>query len=76
MYSSFASESVRAPVPLHSLLSSDESGPDKKTLEPIYYVDVKSERLRDVLRTVLRDVLRTVLRDVRAVNLNEDKPSV
>lgn len=41
---------------------------DKKTLEPTYYVDIKSEGLRDILRTVLGGV--------RAINLNEDKPAV
>jgi len=37
-------------------------------LDPTYYVDIKSEGLRDILRTVLRDI--------RTVNLNEDKPTV
>ena len=41
---------------------------DKKTADPTYYVDIKSEGLRNILRTVLRDI--------RAVNLNEDKPAV
>lgn len=48
--------------------SSNNYGLDKKTLEPTYYVDIKSEGLRDILRTVLRNV--------RVVNLNEDKPAV
>ena len=68
MYSSFASESVNMPVPLHNPFSPNEHVLDKKTLEPTYYVDIKSEGLREILRTVLRDVC--------AVNLNEDKPSV
>jgi len=44
---------------------SDQDNSDKKTLNSTYYVDIKSEELRDILRTVLRDI--------RAVNLNEDK---
>ena len=46
----------------------DEGSLDKKTLDPIYYVDIKSEGLRDILKSVLRDI--------RTVNLNEDKPAV
>ena len=42
--------------------------PDKKTKNPTVYIDVKSE--------LLRDTLRTVLRDVRGVSLAEDMPSV
>ena len=45
---------------------SNKDGIDKKTLDPTFYVDIKSEGLRDILRTALRD---------RAVNLNEDKPA-
>lgn len=37
-------------------------------MDPTYYVDIKSEGLRNVLKTVLQDI--------RAVNLNEDKPAV
>lgn len=47
---------------------SNKDSIDKKTLDPIFYVDIKSEGLRDIVRTALRDV--------RAVNLNEDKPAV
>ena len=62
----FVSELVRTLVPLYNSLAEDKV--DRKTSEPTYYVDVKSEGLRDILRTVLRDV--------RAVNLNEEKPAV
>lgn len=41
---------------------------DKKTKEPTFHVDVKSEELRDILREVLKDVY--------GVSLMEDKPSV
>lgn len=41
---------------------------DKKTSDPVFYVDIKSERLRDILRTVLQDV--------HGVSLREDKPQV
>lgn len=54
-------------VPLYSSLS-DKDRVDKKTLERTSYVDIKSEELRDILRTVLGGV--------RAINLNEDKPAV
>ena len=46
----------------------NENGVDKKTMDPAYYIDIKSEGLRDILRTVLQDI--------RTVNLNEDKPAV
>lgn len=39
---------------------------DKKISDSVFYVDIKSEKLRDVLRTVLRDI--------HDVSLNEDKP--
>ena len=67
MYSSFASELVSTLLPMHTSLP-DENGIDKKTMDPTYYIDIKSEGLRDILRTVLRDI--------RTVNLNEDKPAV
>ena len=41
---------------------------DKKTTDPTYFVDVKSEGLRDILRTVLGDV--------NGICLREDKPTV
>ena len=42
---------------------------NKTTFDPTYYVDIKSEGLRDFSRIVLRDI--------RAVNLNEDhQPAV
>jgi len=63
----FASELVSILMPVHTS-PADEDGLDKKTLDPTYYVDIKSEGLRDILRTALRDI--------RTVNLNEDKPTV
>ncbi len=48
--------------------STNGDGLDKKTLDLIYYVNIKLEGLRDILRTVLRDI--------RTVNLNEDKPTI
>jgi hypothetical protein len=45
----------------------DHINSDKKTGDPTFYVDVKSEELRDILRVILRDV--------RGVSLNEDKPA-
>ena len=56
MYSSFASELVSTLLPIHTS-PPDENGIDK-TLDPTYYVDIKSEGLRDILRTVLRDIRR------------------
>ena len=41
---------------------------DKITMDLTCYIDIKSEELRDILRTVLRDV--------QIINLNEDKPTV
>ncbi|KAI9748613.1 MAG: hypothetical protein M4579_007174 [Chaenotheca gracillima] len=41
---------------------------DRMTKEPTCYVDIKSEELRDILRTILRDV--------SGISLVEDKPSV
>ena len=54
-------------MPLHDSVS-DKDIIDKKTLDPTFYVDIKSEGLRNILRMVLQDI--------RAVNLNEDKPVV
>ena len=61
------SELVSLLTPLYNSLS-NKDGIDRKTLDPTYYVDIKSQGLRDILKTVLRDI--------RAVNLNEDKPAV
>ena len=36
---------------------------DKKTFEQVFYVDIKSEGLRDILRIVLRDVHGLSLRE-------------
>jgi hypothetical protein len=41
---------------------------DKKTAEPIIFIDVNSGHLREVLKTVLEDV--------KGINLREDKLSV
>jgi hypothetical protein len=41
---------------------------DKKTAEPTIFIDVNSEHLREVLKTVLEDV--------KGINLREDKLSV
>ena len=54
-------------MPVH-ILPRDQNSLDKKTLDPTYYVDIKSERLRSISRTVLRDIC--------TVNLNEDNPAV
>ncbi len=59
MYSSFASELVSTLLPMYTS-SPNENGVDKKTIDPTYYIDIKSEGLRDI----------------RTVNLNEDKPAV
>ena len=42
--------------------------PDKETFEQVFYIDIKSDRLRDVLRVVLREV--------RGLSLREDKITV
>lgn len=42
--------------------------PDKQTFEQVFYIDIKSDGLRDVLRIVLRDV--------RGLSLREDKVTV
>ncbi len=41
---------------------------DKMTMDLTCYIDIKSEELRDILRTILSDV--------QIINLNEDKPTV
>ncbi|KAL9004824.1 MAG: hypothetical protein Q9188_002368 [Gyalolechia gomerana] len=41
---------------------------DKKTSEPVFYVDIKSEKLRDILRTVLQNI--------HGISLREDKPQI
>jgi hypothetical protein len=41
---------------------------DKETHDRTYYIDIKSEGLRDILREVFRNV--------KSANLREDKPAV
>ncbi|KAL9126352.1 MAG: hypothetical protein Q9217_004582 [Psora testacea] len=41
---------------------------DKGSSDPVFYIDVKSDKLRDILRTVLQDV--------HGISLREDKPAV
>lgn len=41
---------------------------DRDTKETTYYIDIKSEQLRDVLRTLLEDI--------SVISLKEDKLSV
>lgn len=67
IYLLFASELISTWMSLH-ISPPNKDGLDKKTADPTYYVDIKSEGLRNTLRTMLRDI--------RAVNLNEDKPAV
>lgn len=50
------------------IFPSNKNDLDKKTINSTYYVDIKSEELRNILRTMLRDI--------RAINLNEDKSVV
>jgi hypothetical protein len=45
-----------------------DSKADKSTEKQIHYIDIKSEGLRDVLRSVLQDV--------KGICLREGKPSV
>ena len=47
---------------------SNNDGLDKITMDLTCYIDVVSEELRDILRTVLPDI--------QIINLNEDKPTV
>lgn len=54
-------------MPMHTS-SANENDLEKKTLDPTYYVDIKSKELRDILRTILRNI--------RMINLNEDKPTI
>lgn len=56
---------IRLLCPVYQLLMTFA---DRKSKETTFYIDIKSE--------LLRDILREVLRNVRAVNLMEDKPSV
>ena len=42
--------------------------PDKETFKQISYIDIKSDKLRDVLRIVLREV--------RGLSVREDKITV
>lgn len=53
---------------LSKIFVTDEETLDKKTEEPIYFIDLKSEALRDILRTVLQNV--------KGICLREDKPTV
>jgi hypothetical protein len=64
---SFAPGSVShlAPVQIPLFLTAK---PDKKDKKLTNYVDIKSEGLRDVLRSVLQDV--------NGICLREEKPSV
>jgi len=41
---------------------------DKETKEPIFYINIKLEELRDILREVLKDIY--------SISLIEDKPSI
>lgn len=66
MYLLFASELISTSIFIKA--SPDDNGPDKKTMNPTHYIDIKSEGLRDILRTILRDI--------RANNLSDDKPAV
>jgi hypothetical protein len=49
-------------------LGAEVENSDKETFEQVYYVDIKSEGLRDILRIVLRDV--------RGLSLREDQITV
>ena len=64
---SFASELVSTLMPVQTR-PADKDGLDKKTLDPTYYVEIKSEGLRNILRAILRDI--------RTVNLNQDMSTV
>jgi len=48
--------------------SADENNLDKKTLNSIYYINIKSEELQNILKIVLRDIC--------TINLNKDKSAV
>lgn len=63
----FASVLVRAAMFAYAPLSND-GDLDKKSMDFTCYIDIKSEGLRDILRTILRDI--------QIINLNEDKPTV
>jgi len=64
MYLLFVSELVSARIFLHTFFL-NKDGLNKKTINPIYYVNIKSKGLRNILKTVLRNI--------RAVNLNKNK---
>lgn len=66
MYFLFASELISTSTFIKA--SPNDDGPDKKTMNPTRYIDIKSEGLRDILRTVLGDI--------RANTLNDDKSTV
>lgn len=53
---------------LSRIFVTDDKTLDKKTENPIYFIDLKSEALRDILRTVLQNV--------KGICLREDKPMV
>jgi hypothetical protein len=51
-----------------NMTSTDYKMPDKKTEDATYFIDVKSEGLRDILKSIMQDVEGTCLK--------EDKPTV
>ena len=67
MYLWFVSVLVCAVTFKHVTFSNND-GLDKKMMNLTCYIDIKSERFWDILRTVLQNVL--------IINLNENKPMI
>lgn len=55
-------------IELQKYLSTKIEIPDKQTFEQVFYINIKSDGLRDVLRIILRDM--------RGLSLREDKITV
>ena len=66
-YSLFARGSVSLSTSGQMPLANDDTL-DRKTDDPIFYIDIKSQELRDILRNMLRNI--------NGVCLREDKPTV
>ncbi len=67
MYSSFVNELMSTLMLVYTSFA-NKNDLNKKTLNSIYYVDIKLEELRNILKTILRNI--------RTINLNEDKSIV
>lgn len=59
---------IGEPIDLFADPFTNDDTLDRKTNDPTFYIDIKSEELRDIVRTILRDV--------KGICLGDDKPTV